>query len=205
MMDGISAMDTGNNGQMLSMNIESIGEVKVLAQGYQAEYGRSSGLQITTYTKSGTNAGPRVGLWPFHPVELESELVGESEERRPASEDESSIYGYSLGGPVFIPKVFNGKNKLFFFYAHEFRPATIAINSGNVVQVRMPTALERAGDFSQSLNNQGVPITPIMDYQTGAPFPGNIIPATQLYAPGVAVLNQYPMPNLTQGPGQNYN
>src|ERR1035437_6349286 len=45
MMDGISAMDTGNNGQMPSMNIESIGEVKVLTQGYQAEYGRSSGCR----------------------------------------------------------------------------------------------------------------------------------------------------------------
>ena len=55
MMDGISAMDTGNNGQMLSMNVESIAEVKVLTQGYQAEYGRSSGLQITAVTKSGTN------------------------------------------------------------------------------------------------------------------------------------------------------
>ena len=55
MMDGISAMDAGNNGQMLSLNIESIGEVKVLTQGYQAEYGRSSGLQITAYTKGGTN------------------------------------------------------------------------------------------------------------------------------------------------------
>ena len=43
-MDGISAMDTGNNGQMLNMNIESIAEVKVLTQGYQAEYGRSSGF-----------------------------------------------------------------------------------------------------------------------------------------------------------------
>ena len=53
MMDGISAMDTGNNGQMLNMNIESIAEVKVLTQGYQAEYGRSSGLQITAVTKSG--------------------------------------------------------------------------------------------------------------------------------------------------------
>src|SRR5438270_2958160 len=55
MMDGISAMDTGNNGQMLAMNIESIGEVKILTQGYQAEYGRSSGLQITAVTKSGSN------------------------------------------------------------------------------------------------------------------------------------------------------
>src|SRR5438874_293553 len=54
-MDGVSAMDTGNNGQMLSMNIESIAEVKILTQGYQAEYGRSSGLQITAVTKSGTN------------------------------------------------------------------------------------------------------------------------------------------------------
>src|SRR5258708_11657981 len=58
MMDGISAMDTGNNGQMLSMNIESIAEVKVLTQGYQAEYGRSSRLQITAVTKSGTNRIP---------------------------------------------------------------------------------------------------------------------------------------------------
>ena len=55
MMDGISAMDTGNNGTMLAMNIESIGEVKILTQGYQAEYGRSSGLQVTAVTKSGTN------------------------------------------------------------------------------------------------------------------------------------------------------
>ncbi|HYW42235.1 MAG TPA: carboxypeptidase regulatory-like domain-containing protein [Bryobacteraceae bacterium] len=58
MMDGISAMDTGNNGQMLSMNIESIGEVKVLTQGYQAEYGRSSGLQITTYTRPARPSQP---------------------------------------------------------------------------------------------------------------------------------------------------
>jgi hypothetical protein len=205
MMDGVSAMDTGNNGQMLSMNVESIGEVKILTAGYQAEYGRSSGLQITTYTKSGTNTVHGSGYGLFTRWNWNKNSWANEYNNVPQAKTKSSIYGYSIGGPVYIPKVFNGKNKLFFFYAHEFRPATIAINSGNAIQVRMPTALERAGNFSQSLNNQGVPISPIVNYQTGAPFPGNIIPAGQLYSPGQAVLNQYPLPNITQGPGQNYN
>ena len=55
MMDGISTMDTGSNSVLLQMNVESIAEVKVLTSSYQAEYGRSSGLQITATTKSGTN------------------------------------------------------------------------------------------------------------------------------------------------------
>ena len=55
MMDGVSTMDTGNNGQLISMNVDSIAEVKVLTQGYQAEFGRSSGLQISAVTKSGSN------------------------------------------------------------------------------------------------------------------------------------------------------
>ena len=205
MMDGVSAMDTGNNGQMLSMNIESIGEVKILTSGYQAEYGRSSGLQITTYTKSGTNTLHGSGYGLFTRWNWNKNSWANQNNNVPQAKTKSSIYGYSLGGPVYIPKVFNGKNKLFFFYAHEFRPSTSAINGGNVIQVRMPTALERAGNFSQSVNNQGVAINPIINYQTGAPFPGNIIPAGQLYAPGQAVLNLYPLPNITQGPGQNYN
>ena len=62
MMDGISAMDTGNNGQMIAMNTEAVAEVKVLTQAYQAEYGRSSGIQVLSVTKSGTNrfSGKRV-------------------------------------------------------------------------------------------------------------------------------------------------
>ncbi len=56
MIDGASAMDTGNNGQVLQLNVDAIAEVKVLTAGYQAEFGRSSGLQITAVTKSGTNA-----------------------------------------------------------------------------------------------------------------------------------------------------
>src|SRR5690606_21583289 len=55
MMDGVSTNDTGSNRPLLQMNTESIAEVKVLTSGYQAEYGRSSGVQVTAVTKSGTN------------------------------------------------------------------------------------------------------------------------------------------------------
>jgi len=205
MMDGISAMDTGNNGQMLNMNIESIGEVKVLTQGYQAEYGRSSGLQITAYTKSGTNEFHGSGYGLFTNSRWNKNSWVNQRNGDPQAVTSQQIYGYSVGGPVIIPKVYNGRNKLFFFYAHEFRPSSIAINSGNPIRMRLPTAAERAGDFSQSRDNNGNLLKPLMDYTTGAPFPNQQIPASRLYAPGVAVLSRYPMPNVTQGPGMNYN
>ena len=182
MMNGVSAMDTGNNGQMLSLNIESIGEVKVITQGYQAEYGRSSGLQITAVTKSGTNSlhGSAYGI--LTNSNWNSRSWANQKNGTPQAYSYSDTYGFSIGGPVWIPHVFNGKNKLFFFVADEFRPSTTNVNIGNFL--RLPTALERAGNFSQTLNNQGAPIAPIIDNTTGNPFPGNIIPANRLYAPG---------------------
>ena len=55
LMDGVSTVDTGNNQPVLFLNLEAIAEVKVLTSGYQAEYGKASGIQITAVTKSGTN------------------------------------------------------------------------------------------------------------------------------------------------------
>ena len=86
MMDGISAMDTGNNGTMLAMNIESIGEVKILTQGYQAEYGRSSGLQVTAVTKSGTNRFRGSVYDVERDTQLELEQLGQPDERRPEAD-----------------------------------------------------------------------------------------------------------------------
>jgi hypothetical protein len=205
MMDGISAMDTGNNGQMLSMNIESIGEVKILTQGYQAEYGRSSGLQITAVTKGGTNQlhGSAYGVFTDSDWDEVTWVRQKNGDRTPKTDQQ--IWGYTIGGPVVIPKLYDGHNKLFFFYAHEYRPTTTAINSGNVIRMRVPSALERAGDFSQSRDNNGNLLTSLMDWTTGAPFGNKTIPANRLYAPGVAVLNRYPLPNVEQLTGMNYN
>jgi hypothetical protein len=221
MMDGISAMDTGNNGQMLNMNVESIAEVKVLTQGYQAEYGRSSGLQITAVTKSGTNRFRGAA----YDIKINSDWNENSwvneKNGDPKAVNKRDIYGYALGGPIGKP---GGNNKLFFYYSHEYRPTNAAINGGNPIRLRVPTALERAGDFSQTLNtnNQGQStgaLNPfIRDASTGLPCgaadtsgcfqSGGVvgrIPANRIYQPGLALLSRYPTPNVAQGLNQTYN
>src|SRR5215510_6834984 len=215
MMDGISAMDTGNNGQMLNMSIESIAEVKVLTQGYQAEYGRSSGLQITAVTKSGTNRFRGSG----YDIQTNSDWDANSWVNKangdPKVKQSTKTLGYTIGGPIGKP---GGNNKLFFFYSHEYRPVTAAINGGNPIRMRVPTAAERAGDFSQTLDNNGALFNLIKDPTSTLPCvagstagcfqDGGVlgkIPAGALYPGGIALLSRYPMPNVNQAAGQNYN
>ncbi len=202
MMDGVSAMDTGNNGQMLNMNIESIGEVKILTQGYQAEYGRSSGLQITAVTKSGTNRFRGSAYSVFTDSDWDEVTWARQRNLEATPKTSQKTLGYTLGGPVGKP---GGGNKLFFFYAHEYRPTTSALNNGNPIRFRVPTALERAGNFSQSLDNNGAAIPALLDPVTRQPFPGNVIPADRLYPLGLAILNRYPASNVTQAAATNYN
>jgi len=214
-MDGISAMDTGNNGQMLNMNVDAIGEVKILTQGYQAEYGRSSGLQITAVTKSGSNKIRGSAYDIQTNSDWDSNSWVNMKNGDPKVKTSTKTLGYTIGGPVGKP---GGSNKLFFFYAHEYRPVTAAINNGNPIRIRVPTAAERAGDFSQTRDNTGALFNLIHDPTSTAPCTaantagcfqdGGVlgrIPASSLYQPGLAVLNRYPLPNVTQVPGQNYN
>ena len=213
MMDGISAMDTGNNGQMLSMNVDAIAEVKVLTSAYQAEYGRSSGIQILSVTKSGTNKF----RGSIYDIKRNSDWNSNSwynEEMGYAKTvSKQDDWGYSIGGPIGKP---GGDNKLFFFYSHEFRPRT----GGNAEQnFRVPTELERQGNFSQSRDNNGNLYPYIKDpalgltcssTNTAGCFQHNgvvgWIPPDRLYAPGMALLRVYPiMPNVEQTAGMGYN
>ena len=194
MMDGVSTMDTGNNGQMLQMNVEAIAEVKVLTSGYQAEYGRSSGLQITAVTKSGTN---RIH-GSLYDVERNSDWNENSwvneKNSLPKTIQKERDWGYSVGGPVGKP---GGVNKLFFFYSHEYRPR----ESGRQVnRFRVPTLAERSGNFSASTDQNGNAIPNLFDF-TGAN--GGIFPEQDdscrppVYNPGLAILKLWPEPNTT--------
>ena len=212
MMDGVSTMDTGSNGAILQMNTESIAEVKVLVQGYQAEYGRSSGLQITAVSKSGTNRF-RGSLYN---VRRNSDWNANTKTNilnaLPKTILKQQEIGYSIGGPIGKP---GGHNKLFFFHALEFLPRT---GGNDAVSFRMPTALERAGDFSQSLDNNGLLYPYIRDplksggcsaTDTSACFAdGGVIgriPADRLYQPGLNILKMWPLPNgAGTTTGRNY-
>ncbi len=211
MMDGISTMDTGNNGILLQMNIESIAEVKILTSSYQAEYGRSSGLQITAVTKSGTNRFRGSVYSVFRDSDWYSNSKTNKLNGDPRVVLQEKDLGYSLGGPVGRP---GGKNKLFFFYSHEYAPRT---GGNDVRRHRMPTALERAGDFSQTYDNNGALFPYIRDpnlsgtcsatNQAACFSDGGVlgrIPASRLYQTGVNLLNLYPLPNI-DGTGLAYN
>ena len=214
MMDGVSTMDTGSNSPLLQMNVESIAEVKVLVSNYQAEYGRSSGLQVTAVTKSGTNRF----RGSVYDVERNSDWYSNSRTNQLNNDPKTVLnerdFGYSIGGPIGKP---GGSNKMFFFYSHEFAPRT----GGNDVQrFRMPTALERQGDFSQTTNNDGNLFNTIRDPRiaggvcsatntTGCFQDGGVlgrIPKDRLYQTGLNVLNMFPMPTMDNVPaGQAYN
>ncbi len=213
MMDGVSTMDTGSNRPLLQMNVESIAEVKVLTSGYQAEYGRSSGVQVTAVTKSGTNRY----RGSFYDVERNSDWNANTQVNilngDPKTVLKERDWGYSLGGPIGKP---GGHNKLFFFYAQEFSPRTAG---NNVIRYRMPTELERAGDFSKTTDNNGNPYPYIKDprlsgscnatSQAACFADGGVlgrIPAGMLYQQGLNILKRYPLPNIANVPaGQDYN
>ena len=212
-MDGVSTLDTGSNTVMVNMNVESIAEVKVLVSGYQAEYGRSSGLQIMAVTKSGTNQF----RGSVYDVERNSKWNANSRtnilNNLPKTVSKEKDWGYSIGGPIGKP---GGHNKLFFFNAVEFRPRT----GGNDLQVfRVPTALERAGDFSQTTDNNGNPYPYIRDPLASGACTATVtgdhsacfqdggvlgrIPQNRLYPLGLNILKMWPLPTSSSVPGRN--
>jgi hypothetical protein len=206
-IDGASNVDTGNNGGThVTLNTDAIEEVKVLTSNYQAEYGKAAGGQIALTTKSGTNSWHGNGRF-FHRHEglnanewfnKKDQLASSTPHNDPPLYRYNYV-GYQVGGPVM-------KNKLFVFWSQEFYRQLVP--SGGTTQFYTPTALERQGDFSQSINGDGLPIV-----ISGPAVVNNKIDPTLLSAADQAVFNQvqkilnlFPLPNVSgYGPNQNYN
>src|SRR5262245_1144087 len=207
-----------NSGNYAAPALDSIAEVLVQTSNFQAEYGRSSGATVTVVTRSGSKDFhgsaayyKRDDAWNGNEFARRRACgLGVTAQCKPP--DYTFDNGaWTLGGPVLLPGTsFNrGRNKLFFFFSQDILSRT---DPGNLNERRMPTQLERNGDFSQSTDNQGRLLF-IRDPQlagncnvtTGGPacFPGNVIPANRINPTAQRLLNLFPLP--TTAPNAAFN
>jgi hypothetical protein len=192
-INGISDVDTGNNGgPNATVSLDSVQEFKILTGVYQAEYGRSMGAQISVVTKSGTSDLHGSAYWFHRHDDLNANNWLSNRNGLPRQLFRFNDLGYTVGGPVYIPKIMTSRQKLFFFWSQEYQRQLRPQGARNIT---VPTDLERAGDFSKSVDNNGNPLK-IIDPTTGAQFPNNVIPSNRLYAPGIALLKMLPKPNV---------
>ena len=198
-IDGVANIDTGDNGgNMATTNIDAVAEFKVLTNAYQAEYGRAVGGQLQVVTKSGGQQFHGSGYWYGRRSEwnanswMNKRVTPEIEPAKTARNDS----GYTIGGPIFMPGFNEDKKRLFFFWSQEWQRRT---DPAAERRARIPTILERRGDFSQSVDASGDPFPYIRDFTTGLPCgaadtrgcfsDGGVlgrIPASRLYQPGLA-------------------
>ena len=177
---------------------DAVTEIQVQTGSTSAEYGSYLGVHINVVTKSGSNT-PHGSLFYF----LQDDSLdarGHFENRAiPANPRNRKQFGAQFDGPLFIPKFYDGRNRTFFMGAYEgVRGEAITSPFASV-----PTALMRQGNFSEVS-------TQIRNPFTGEPYPGNIIPPSQLSATSQKLLQYYPEANLTgitsnnwQGPSPN--
>ena len=204
-IDGVTNIDTGSNQTVHSMpSMDSVAEVKVLMSAYSAENGRNP-TSINVITKGGGTQLHGQAAYYLRNEDLNANNFFSNEAGRPRQEYRYNIGCYFIGGPVVLPKIYRGKKNLFFFFSQEFQNQVV---SYAVEEKTVPTALERQGDFSQSVNTNGTKITVNDPLNGKKAFPGNIVPASRLTPIGQAILKMFPLPNFVDpnlAPRYNWN
>jgi Carboxypeptidase regulatory-like domain/TonB-dependent Receptor Plug Domain len=229
-VDGVPDVDNGNNSQVdFEPTMDTIAEIRVLTSNYQAEFGHSSGGQISLITKGGSNTFHGSAFYNkrhemFNSKDYFTNLNGNQK-----TISRFGVYGFTIGGPVYIPKVWNvAKNKVFFFFSQEYtktKPASVTN------EAMVPTAAQLQGNFyDRCLVNtgiNGVPCTPGYTDNNGndrssflvnpaagkATLTGgnlNTLIGTSVYNPasaaiGQAMLKYLPLPNLCTAAAGIYN
>ena len=177
----------------LQVSMDSIAQVKVLSGTFQAEYGRASGANIQLVSKSGTKDFHGMGGYFLRNEDFNGNTFFNNRLGKPRAKYRYNAWNYNVGGPVIIPGTrFNkSREKLFFFWSQEYWPTTTSA----LATYTVPTKLERNGDFSQSVNQNGTLIT-VLDPSTRQPLPGNIMPASAINKSSQALLSFLPQANF---------
>lgn len=189
----VAFVDYAGNQTYINPPYEAVSEFRVNSSTFDARYGLGQGA-VTYNMASGTNRFHGDGFeilrnqlfdsTGFFPTNFDS--AG-----RPIPPvDQQNNYGFTLGGPIIIPKLYNGKKRSFFYISQDwFKQNQAQTGIGTV-----PTAAMKSGDFSNFVDSSGN-VIPIYDPLTGQPFPQNIIPQSRFSALANAILPLVPDPN----------
>lgn len=153
-VDGVSGNPRGDGNKLdTPLNMDAVSEIKVVLNGYQAEFGQSAGGIVNIVSKSGTQQFHGSGYYYGRNEAFNANDFFRNYRGQPRAKYRFNTYGFTVGGPAFIPKVFNTKkDKLFFFFSTERWPTKTTVADQ---QFMVPTAAELAGDFSNSYDTTG--------------------------------------------------
>jgi len=200
----VAFVDYAGNQTYINPPYEAVSEFRVNSSTFDARYGLGQGA-VTFSMASGTNqlhgdafeivrnqVFDSVGFFP-------TRFLANGQPAPPINQQNN--FGFTLGGPVFIPKVYNGKNRTFFYFSSDWFRQNLALNTIGTV----PTQAMKMGDFSHFVNSSGN-LIPIYDPGTGQPFPGNIIPLSRFSPLANSLLPLIPdpdRPGINSGLQQN--
>jgi len=191
LVDGIeiSGMEL-NNYPYAIPSLESVGEFRVLTSGASAEFGGNSGAFVNVVTRRGSNE-VHGSLFEFlRNNKMDSrnffDVTGRS------APNKRNQFGFLISGPVYLPKLYNGKDRTFFTFSWEWQRQ----RNGTTSTALVPTAQERTGDFSATSGT-------IVDPLTKTPFSNNQIPVSRINPVGRGLLALYPVSNNSD-PARNF-
>jgi hypothetical protein len=207
LLDGIPNMGISN--VSLSPSPDAVQEMRVQTSAYDAEFGHSAAAFVNVSTRSGTNQYHGSVYWFLRNDNLNANNFFNNRIGSPKSEFKQNTYGASFGGPFWIPKVYNGRDKTHYFFNFE----GTQIRSAAFARAIVPSELERQGDFSKSFDRSGRPFViyyPATTRSEGSgfvrsPFPGNAIPTQRFDPVSVNAMKYLPLPNRTPSSGSLQN
>ena len=192
---------------------DAIQEFKVQTNSMSAEFGRSGGAVLNVTIKSGTNDLHGTAYEFLRNSDLDANNFFNNANGAPIAPFKQNQFGFSTGAPILIPKVYNGKNRTFFFFDYQ----GTRIRTGQTFLATVPTDAMRQGNFGPE---NGVAFNTIYDPNTGTinasgdavgrlPYANNQIPASQQNPIAQKLLNLFPEPNTAGqfnnfGPTNNY-
>ncbi len=206
MIDGVTATVSHNIANIPAVSaipsVEGIQEFRIQTNAYSAEYGRSGGGLVTLVTKSGTNAIHGSAFEFLRNSKLDANNFFANRSGNPLRTFQRNQFGASAGGPIYIPKLYDGRNRTFFFSNYEGQ----RLRNARFAQHTVPSLLERQGDFSDTRTAGGAlrviydPFTTVADPARPGrflrtPFAGNRIPAARLDPVAIKAQEFYPQPN----------